>query len=591
MDSKRPERAAVPDDGWQSLSRRNALLPRIALLLTLALLPLGIIAVAQTQRAIDAARETYRAGLSAQTARLAQPEREAIQGAQGITRGLSDALAVLEPTDDVCTELMRYSGARNDRVVFLGFVDKSRESQCNNFGKTLDFSDLPELADAMQRGTLKVAQNDAGGANGKPVVIMQQPVFSAQGVFRGFVNFSMLKSDLVAERRADRLSQDAVIVTFNDTGEILTADRTAEELDAVLPADTALADLVGSGKQLFTERTRSGAPREFAVVPLLRGKAYALGSWTPMRPQVRDRAFATLALLFPLLMWLISLAVALIAIRRQVIRPVRVLGRQMRDFAEGRRVFHSEALDNAPSELREIGETFATMAQKVIRDEADLENSVHERDVLIKEVHHRVKNNLQLMSSILSMQARTAPDPDTRHALRKVQDRLASLAAVHRGLYETPQVSRVRADALLGDLLRHLSTLDGGGSAPLDVDFGLDPVTLVPDQAGPLALLASEGFTNALKYAGAGPDGRRRIRVRLYPSQEEPGMVMFEIANTVAYKVEAETEQGLGVKLIQAFCAQLDCRMKSSEEEEGWYAMQVYFRAQDYNPERHAPRV
>ncbi len=591
MDVKRPEKAVVPERGWQALSRRNALLPRVALLLTLALLPLGIIAVAQTQRAVDAARNTYRASLSAQTTRLAQPEREAIQNAQGITQGLADALVVMGPTDAVCTDLMRYSSSRNDQVVFLGFIDIDRRSQCNNFGQSYDFRALDALQTAMRRSSFTVSYNPSGGASGKPVVIVQQPVFNEQGVFKGFVNLSILTEDLVAQRKTDRMAENSVLVTFNDEGQILTSDRPMDSIDAFLPADTELADLVGGGKQLFTEKTRSGAVREFAVVPIVEGRAYALGSWDPARPQTRDRAFATLTLLFPLLMWLISLVVALVAIRLQVIRPVRILGRQMRDFAEGRRVFHNEMLESAPSELREIGETFATMAQKVIRDEADLENTVHERDVLIKEVHHRVKNNLQLMSSILNMQARTAPTQDTRSALRKVQDRLTSLAAVHRGLYETPMVSQVRVDMLLDDLLRQLTTLGGDTSSPLDGDFDLQPVILVPDQAGPLAMLAAEGFTNALKYGRAGPDGRRIIRVCLRPDPDAPDMVIFEIANTVGPDVQGEIEQGLGLKLIQAFCAQLDGRLVNNEEADGWFIMRIRFKVQEFEPDQHTPRV
>ncbi len=592
MQDVRPDKAVVPDEGWQSLRRRNALLPRTALMLTLALLPLGIIAVAQTQNVITSARDTYRAGLSAQTARLIAPEREAIQSAHGITQGLADALAVLGPDDTVCSDLMRHTSERNGAIVFLGFIDANRKSDCNNFGSSYNFKSITALDRAMTRGSLTISYNPLGGASGLPVVIVQQPVFTTQGIFKGVVNLSMLSASMVAERATDPIARDAVIVTFNEDGDVLTADGGPGEYKKFMPAETELTDLIGQGSQLFTETSRGGKARDFAVVPILEGKAYALGSWQPARPLVRDRAFSIFTLLFPLLMWLISLVVALLAIRLQVIRPIRVLGRQMRDFAEGRRVFRSEALDSAPTELREIGETFDTMARKVLRDEADLENTVHERDVLIKEVHHRVKNNLQLMSSILNMQARNATNTDTRNALRKVQDRLTSLAAVHRGLYETPQVSQVRVDTLLGDLLRQLATLGEGDSVPLDVDFQLEGVTLVPDQAGPLAMLAAEGFTNALKYGAAGVDGRRLIRVRLRPDPSGPDMVMFEIANTVnSDGVRAETEQGLGLKLIQAFCAQLDCRMTSSEEEAGWYEMQICFKKQEFAPEQHTPRV
>ncbi|MFD0859074.1 sensor histidine kinase [Roseovarius aquimarinus] len=566
-------------------------MPRTALLLTLALLPLGIIAVAQTQSAIEAARETYRAGLSAQTTRLVASETEAIQGARGITQGLADALAVMGPDDEICTDLMKYSAQRNEAVVFLGYIDTDRRSSCNNFGESYDFSDITRLSEAMEREQLSVTYSPKGGASGMPVVVVQQPVYSEQGVFRGFISLSMLSERISASRAADPLGADAVVVTFNADGVILTADDAPRGYEDYLPAETALTDLVGKGSQLFSEETIGGQIREFAVVPILEDQVYGLGSWQSQRPLMRERAFSVFTLLFPILMWLISLVVALLAIRLQVIRPIRILGRQMRDFAEGRRVFRSEALDSAPSELREIGETFSTMAQKVIRDEADLENTVHERDVLIKEVHHRVKNNLQLMSSILNMQSRSAPGADTRGALRKVQDRLTSLAAVHRGLYETPLVSQVRVDMLLDDLLRQLSKLGDSEAAPLDVVLDLEPVTLVPDQAGPLAMMAAEGFTNALKYAAPGTDGMRRIHVKLRPDPERADMVEFEIGNTVEVKIRAEAEQGLGMKLIQAFCAQLDCRMTSSDEEAGWFGIHVRFKMQEFVSEQHTPRV
>ncbi|WP_281968465.1 sensor histidine kinase [Roseovarius nanhaiticus] len=573
------------------LRRRDALLPRVALMLTLALLPLGIIAVAQTQSAIVAARDTYRASLSAQTSRLISSEREAIQTARGITEGLANALAVLGPDDTICQDLMQFSADRNEEVVFLGYIDSERRSTCNNFGVNYDFSGIGALNRAMDLEDLAVTYNPAGGASGMPVVVLQQPVYTGQGVFRGFVTLSMLSDDMSASRASDPTAEDAVVVTFNADGTVLTSDDVPEGYAEFLPSETELASLVGQGTQLFSETARNGQLRDFSVVPILNGKVYGLGSWQSQQPLLRERAFSLFTLLFPILMWLISLVVALMAIRLQVIGPIRVLGRQMRDFAQGRRVFRSETLTNAPTELREIGEIFSTMARKLTRDEADLENTVHERDVLIKEVHHRVKNNLQLMSSILNMQSRNAMNTSTRSALRKVQNRLTSLAAVHRGLYETPLVSQVRVDTLLQDLLGQLAKLGDSEEAPLDVSLELQPVTLVPDQAGPLAMLAAEGFTNALKYATAGDDGRRRIRVRLHPDESGPDMVMFEIANTVQNEMRAETEEGLGLKLIQAFCAQLDCRMKSSEEEAGWYAMQVCFKQQQFAPEQHTPRV
>jgi hypothetical protein len=186
------------------------------------------------------------------------------------------------------------------------------------------------------------------------------------------------------------------------------------------------------------------------VVPIAPGRAYALGSWTAnSAPIAKGRGlFTTMA--FPIAMWLVSMTVALVSIHQLVIHPIRDLGRRMRGFADGRRILHAGSLSNAPGEISEIGDTFETMARRIIRDEADLENTLFEREVLLKEVHHRVKNNLQLMSSILSMQARKARSEEARQSLRDVQERLRSLAAIHRGSTRRPSSVRSSSTSSCG---------------------------------------------------------------------------------------------------------------------------------------------
>ena len=161
-------------------------------------------------------------------------------------------------------------------------------------------------------------------------------------------------------------------------------------------------------------------------------------------------------------------------------------------------------------------------------------------------MHHRVKNNLQLIASILNLQMRQAVTPEARTLMKGVQDRVMSLATIHRGLYQTSGLTDIMASELLSDLARQVVGLGTGGGRSVTLESNLDPVRLTPDQAVPLALLTTEALTNALKYAGA-PAGGGAAWLRL-------GLRHDAVAGTAtlvtgeAEAVEADKAAGSGYR-------------------------------------------
>src|SRR4051812_48972383 len=120
--------------------------------------------------------------------------------------------------------------------------------------------------------------------------------------------------------------------------------------------------------------------------------------------------------------------------------------------------------------------------------------ALREREVLLSEIHHRVKNNLQLVSSMLALQAR-AVGPEAQHALAEGQRRIDSIALVHEQLYGSRNLSAVNlaryAEALIPELCRA-----SGASERVEVVLQLEDVELVPERAIPCGLLVSELVTN-----------------------------------------------------------------------------------------------
>ena len=136
-----------------------------------------------------------------------------------------------------------------------------------------------------------------------------------------------------------------------------------------------------------------------------------------------------------------------------------------------------------------------------------LKTSLHEKEVLLKEVHHRVKNNLQIMSSLLHLQADHSTDANVKDALKEMQNRVLSMALIHSHLYQSNNLASVEMADYLKTLCEQLLKSLTASHSPIQLHLELDRAQLEIDQAIPCGLLANELITNALKHAF--PNDRR----------------------------------------------------------------------------------
>ena len=193
-----------------------------------------------------------------------------------------------------------------------------------------------------------------------------------------------------------------------------------------------------------------------------------------------------------------------------------------------------------------------------------LSASLREREVLLSEIHHRVKNNLQLLSSMLALQARSV-GPEARHALAEGQRRIDSIALVHEQLYGSRNLSAVNlaryAEALIPELCRA-----SGAADRVEVRLELAEVELVPERAIPCALVVSELVTNALKHAF--PDQRRgvlTVRLERLPG----GLLRLTVSDDgvgLSQDFGDEPPDSLGLDLVAIFAKQLDAELEVRRE-------------------------
>jgi len=536
---------------------------RIAALLAVALIPIGVIATIQTVRVFERADRAAEANLLALTGDAATGEEALFRAAFGAAQAIAAYVPSIEGDEVECQRVLQEFLRRAGSYSYAGYVNREGVVSCASSGMGTDVRNRSVVyADMRADPRPRAAVNRDAPISRESVVVLATPLIDRAGEFDGYVSISLPHSEIFRSFEEFQRERPVDLITFNGDGQVLSAEGGLDGVDARLPAGAQLVNYVGRPQVAFTGRNRAGELRVFAIVPIVANTVYALGSW-----EYRQYGYgagltsAALPILFPVLMWIASLGVAFLAVERMVIRPIRNLRARMLVFMRSRHIAPQNRATSVPVELREMNDTWERMAESVLRDEAELQDTIHDRDVLLKEVHHRVKNNLQLIASILNLKIRKSRTPEARHALADIQARVMSLATVHRSLYESTGQGRIRVDELLRGITGKTIEATLTPELRVAVEQSYDPVSLYPDQAVPLTLAAAEAVTNSLKYMGRRADGSAMLSVRLKRRGEE---VEFEVVNSrgtpIAEDMASQPGEsaGLGEQLIRGFAQQLD---------------------------------
>jgi PAS domain S-box-containing protein len=205
------------------------------------------------------------------------------------------------------------------------------------------------------------------------------------------------------------------------------------------------------------------------------------------------------------------------------------------------------------------------VTQRLLADEK-LQQSLREKEALLKEIHHRVKNNLQVVSSLLGLQLRDAPEESTRKMFQESQNRIRSMALLHEILYQSNTYSRVNLADYIRQIASHLFSSYGVGGDRVRLLTNLETISLNVDAAVPCGLIISELVSNSLKYAF--PESRRgEVKIDLHARQK--GMAQLVVADNgigLRSDVDWATARSLGWRLVRSLAEQLgaEVEVKSS---------------------------
>jgi PAS domain S-box-containing protein len=203
----------------------------------------------------------------------------------------------------------------------------------------------------------------------------------------------------------------------------------------------------------------------------------------------------------------------------------------------------------------------------IVKKEEFILKSIKEKEFLIKELHHRVKNNLQVISSLLSLQANLVNDENLDIHFKESQNRIKSMAAIHDMLYRSEDLSTVNFSIYAEQLVKDLIHSYVGMNSSITTEFEFDSLELSLDIAVPLGLLINELVTNSLKYAYEGHSSPL-LKVSIKTRNDHFSLCIAD--NGKGFDLNRiENDQSLGMMVISNLSEQLDGKSEFTSSDKG----------------------
>lgn len=558
---------------------------RLLALLLLAALPGAALVVLHAHTAHDQAERRLQRRVELLREAAAARHVAAIEAAEQTLAALSRALPPDRRAGPVCEALLRDVAAGLDgRYTVLAAIDAAGGVRCASLPSAVgaNLGDRPWLAELRRGRGFTIGGFEIGRLAGVPMVTAAVRLAGADGGFAGALAAGLPLEHFT--RRGGRAvggdgagaEEDATTLLWllDGTGAPLPLTQAATPPVLPQPEDlrraSALAPVTFAaeavdGTALFLASARLG--RDLTLVVGER----AAGPMAEARAETWRRLFE-LTVLFSLIL----LAVGLGA-RFAVIRPLERLRDAVAGWRGSETAFDPGDLSGMPDEVRDLAEGFRRSTARLAAHEAELRAALESRELLMAEMHHRVKNNLQIVSSLLNLQSQRIVEPGARAEFEAARDRVRALATLHRHLYMHPDHEtidlRAFIEELAGQLFQAMEERPGGRIALL---VEAPALRISSDQAVPLALVITEAVTDALNHAF--PAGRRgRLEVLLATEAERAHLRIRDDGVAGGPDRPAERRGGLGGQLVRGLARQLGGELRVEAGEDGGRVVSLDF--------------
>ncbi|HZP99692.1 MAG TPA: sensor histidine kinase [Reyranella sp.] len=563
---------------------RWSLRTKLVVAAALGLLPILAIATWHGYHHRADAADQRRQGLAAAADVAVARQRELIEGSRRLLVGLCGEEAVLRSTDPAATssDIQRCEGRL--AAVVAGFpgeysaivvTDDQGIVRCSSSATAIGVSlvDRDIFQQVRRRAGMSVGTSIASRVTPQTIIPIAMPVHIDES-FRGMCAIGIsLKAfaHFVTAAGPGGASQVALV---DGSGVALGGGAAATE---GLPVTEHMASAISAGRESFIDYGQNGALYEYRLVPL-RDEAVFVVAAAPIAqgllPLWRD--WNELALI--LLASIALLAAVAMGVDRWCLQPLGYLEQAMARIARGEAV-KIAPLDSWGDEMVSIASRVEAMAAALASRESELKSGLEQRDHMLREIHHRVKNNLQMISSLLNLQAGEIRSPRIRRYFGDAQNRVLTLSILHRHLYERSSWSLVDFQQFISDLVRQISVGRLGIDRPAPRYQIRAPIMAVgPDTAIPVGLIVTEAVGNALNHDFSGV-AAPEVHIE---ASEKPGhnielVIEDNGRRTGRESIEPDSRGGFSLTLVRGLAMQLGGEAIVSSSAEGGVRLVVTF--------------
>lgn len=523
---------------------------RLGSTIILALMPLGILSVVQTRDALEQVDASTLKGVGGAALQSVRAQVELIKEAQVSARILASVLGRADANGPSCMEQVAAIKRQFPQATMVAYAPKNGLVTCASDGKVYDLSQNQMFQQRVALAVPGLEYDPHGQLSKQPIVGVRHPVFDAQGVNQGYVGISLAYRSVSPSAYDDALSQwkPTYLATVVRDGRVLVASDPAVDPEDAIPGPVSLADLA-SQEELATF-VNDDKGRHILSVVAIAHDLVLVSVWQPVSVSFWNNVATPY--LMPVLTWLAALVAAAFASSRLVVRHVRALSRSMADYVSSRQRLQIPDMEGAPHEIQRLHAAYEEMIRTIEQEEAELQNLVVDKDVLIREVSHRSGNSLQIIASIMRMYRREAQDPKLRAVLDGLINRVIALSSTHTSLYTLSGQRDVSVDVILGNVIKRLKEIHG---VALGVaSKRLQPVRIDAEAAVPLALALAEAIGCYFSRGGLGTDA---VMVAL---SENEGTIHLLVEGPEVPELSPQVQEGLvslPQRMLRQFAAQL----------------------------------
>jgi two-component sensor histidine kinase len=541
----------------------DSLRRRLAVLFAVVLLPPTALSLYLAWNAFEEHSDKARLSVRQFASLVSAYERDFFNDTQRLLVNLAADPAIRTMARPECQEVLQRALENFPEYISISATEKDGTVKCttSETGTLANLTHRSWFQEAIASPGFTLSDYTVSQDLAEPVIVAASPIRDDDNEIQGVLHIDIDLDWLSLFVRASGVPPEGSVFLLDKNGIVLTSSKfELDQTEAAMPNAATLQQVVDRKLVDFEAIGNDGQMRVYSSVALPHGNVivlFGLPSATTLGWIERDLLARLLSLAA---IWLAGILAAMIGTRLWVTRWVSQLRRTARAYSRGD---FSARVDfsRAPVELRDLGNTLVNMADRLEARENDLRSSLAQKDTLLKEIHHRVKNNLQTITSLLNIHLRSVTSAQAHQALEEVQTRVRALALVHHYLYESEDVRVVELRLFVGELCQVLHDTLSGAERPIRIEADVHNITIASERAVPIALLITEAVTNAYKHAF--PDGRAgKILVAIHTLDETSALLTIR-DDGVGYGAGTDLSttvvagRGVGMSLISAFARQL----------------------------------